>query len=201
MLKKIAICLSFLTALVFTTLLSAPAQAQVDTDSDTKFTVLLDPMLLFWPLGQLTAELKVHPLLGVAVIGGYGQITVDRNSGLGGSQTIALAMLRLGGQVNAYLWGNFASGSHFGVEVMHQLVGASDDGITKSRNNTQLGIYGGYKYTHMLSPTVGLTGLLQAGYSFEVQTTNTSTFVPPNTVYRFGLPSDALLNLKLGATF
>ncbi len=196
MFKKIAICLGLLL-----TLAAVPAHAQEDAEVGTKVTVLLDPMLLFWPLGQLTAELKVHPLIGVAVVAGYGQITVDRNSGLGGVQTLTLPMLRLGGQVNTYLWGSFASGTHFGVEVIHQRIGESEDGITAPRSNTQLGLYGGYKYTHMLSPTIGLTGLLQAGYSFEVQTTNTTTTDPAGTIYRFGLPSDALLNLKLGVTF
>lgn len=195
MIKKIALWLGLVALLV-----GAPAQAQEDSEGGVKLTVLIDPMLLFWPLGQVTAELKVHPLLGVAVVGGYGQVTSERNTSGFTSVPVIQSVMRAGGQVNAYLWGNFASGSHLGVEVVHQRFGDGDDGVTKATNNTQLGLYGGYKYTHMLSPTLGLTGLLQAGYSFEVQTSRTVTSSSV-TVFRFGLPSDALLNLKLGVTF
>lgn len=195
MFKKVAICLSLLLLLA-----PAPAHAEDEESGGTKLTVLFDPMLLFWPLGQLTAELKVHPLIGVAAIAGYGQYTSERNSSGFTSVPVTQPILRLGGQVNAYLWGNFASGSHLGVEAMYQRISDGDDGITKASDSTQLGLYGGYKYTHMLSPTIGLTGLLQAGYTFEIQSSRSVTSSNV-TVFRFGLPSDTLLNLKLGVTF
>lgn len=196
MVKKVAIALSLLLVL----LAAAPAYAEDEESGGTKLTVLFDPMLLFWPLGQLTAELKIHPMIGVAAIAGYGQYTSERSSVGLNSAEVTQPVLRLGGQVNAYLWGSFATGSHLGVEAIYQRVSDGDDGITKASDSTQLGLYGGYKYTHMLSPTIGLTGLLQAGYTFEVQSSRgvTSTNV---TVTRFGLPSDTLLNLKLGVTF
>lgn len=180
-------------------LAAAPAWASDDEATPTRLSVLIDPMLLFLPLGQLTVEYKVHPMIGLAVLGGYGQVTTARNVGFG-SQDVNQVLLRAGGQFNAYLWGGFASGSHVGVELLYQRFGEGDDGLTKASDNTQLGLYGGYKYTHMLSPAVGLTGLLQAGYSFELHSSRGVT-TSTTTVNRFGLPSETMLNLKLGATF
>lgn len=181
-----------------TLLTAAPSWAADDERTPTQLSVLLDPMLLFLPLGQLTAEYKLHPMLGIAVLGGYGQVTSERNAGFG-FVNVTQPVLRVGGQANAYLWGNFASGSHFGVELLYQRIGEGDDNLTKASDNTQLGLYGGYKYTHMLSPTLGLTALLQAGYTFELHSSSTTTSTA--TVYRFNLPSDTLLNIKLGMSF
>lgn len=180
-------------------LAAAPARALDDEPTTTQWSVLLDPLLLFVPLGQLTAEYRVHPTLGVAVLGGYGQVTSERDGGFGPAE-VTQPVLRVGGQANAYLWGSFASGSHFGVELLYQRIGDGDDNLTKASDNTQLGLYGGYKYTHMLSPSIGLTGLLQAGYSFELHSSRTVTS-SSTTVYRLGLPSETLLNLKFGVSF
>ncbi|MBM4342898.1 MAG: hypothetical protein FJ100_05935 [Deltaproteobacteria bacterium] len=175
--------------------LPAPAQSGDDGPSRYRATVSFNPLLLLEPIFEATAEFRVLPMVGVAVIGGGGKRTETVNTGFGNATTTSNLILA-GAQGSYYLSGNFDDGIHGGIEILYarkQIESAA--GTVSSvapKSSTSLGVFGGYKLSWPLSRQVGLTGLLQAGYGWVVQSSSQATV---------DSKAEPFLNVQAGASF
>lgn len=159
--------------------LAAPARAQSGEGGPSRYraTVTFNPLLLLEPVFEVTAEFRVLPMVGVAVIGGGGKRTETVNSGFGNA-TSTSDLIVAGAQASYYLSGNFDDGFHGGLEVLYgrkQLASSTGTVSATPRTSTMVGVLGGYKLSWPLTPQVGLTGLVQAGYAWVVQSSTQST--------------------------
>jgi hypothetical protein len=147
------------------------------------FSLTISPLHLVLPVVELTGEVRVHDKIGIAVIGGAGKYTDPNVSG------ISAKVYELGGQVRAYVIGDFRHGMQIGGEILY--LHLSDSRLSATGEGVAIGPFVGYKLT------------IDAGFTFDAQlgvehvsaqasngtdTANNKTFIP-------------LLNLNVGWSF
>lgn len=116
--------------------------------------VSFSPVHLVFPIVELTVEARLHSRIGVAAIGGYGNV---KSSGL------SIPIWEAGGQFVAYPVGDFDHGMQLGAEVLYMGASAqkSEAGttVTASAAGLSAGAFVGYK----LATRVGFTFNVQGG--------------------------------------
>ena len=114
-------------------------------------SVTMSPIHLVIPMLELSAEVRILPRFGVAVIAGGGATRIK--------QTDELIKLVEGGiSPRYYVWGSFRRGLQVGAELLY-LHAIADDftGATISASGLSVSPYVGYKWTH------------RSGFTFEAQ--------------------------------
>jgi hypothetical protein len=97
------------------------------------------------PVFELTAEVRVARKLGIAVLGGYGQVTVEPDENDPG-EPLKADVYELGAQVRYYAVGTFDHGMQLGAEVLYvHLDAETGTSIVGSGEGTALGPFVGYK--------------------------------------------------------
>lgn len=171
--------------------LSAAAHAQTPGDTqppsapsrpDPIVAITVSPLHLALPMAELTAEIRVAPKLGVAVIGGVGRMRSQTTN-----QTIDL--VEGGASVRYYVTGSFRSGLQIGGEALY-LHGSTDDmSVDIKARGLGLSPFVGYKWTHSSGFTfdgqIGASYMTARGDAATGQSTEKSKFGP-------------LLNLNVG---
>lgn len=157
-------------------------------------SLTLSPLHLILPVFELTAEVRVVDHFGLAVIGGYGSVTVEDNLG----QSEKFSAWELGGQAVWYPMKPF-DGLHVGAELLYLKVESDDlqDGeIRGAGNGLAVGPLVGYK----LLTSGGFTFVAQGGLEYvaiEAEANDTAGNSASEEDSRW-LP---LLNLNLGYSF
>ncbi len=180
-----------------TTAAGVPAMAQSSEGGPSRYraTVTFNPLHLLEPIFEATAEFRVLPMIGIAAIGGGGKRTETANTGFGSATTTSNLILA-GAQGSYYFSGNFDDGFHGGVEVLYaRKEFATTTGTVSAaapKTSTSLGVFGGYKISWPLTAQLGLTGLVQAGYGWLLQSSSQATTDGS---------AEPFLNVQLGASF
>jgi hypothetical protein len=179
----------FLGALGLAAILSASA-AHADAPSpaaEPSITISISPLHLVLPIVELTAEVKVAPGFGVAVIGGAG--TLKASSG-----TERYAAIEGGVNARYYLTGAF-HGVELGAEALYVHVANSATDVTAQAAGLAVGPYAGYKWIQ----SSGLT--LEAQLGVDYLTARADAMSGTTSASSSTSAWGPLLNLQAGWSF
>ena len=170
-----------------------PAEPAPPAEEDLHdVSITFSPLHLLFPIGEITAEVRLADRIGVAAIVGAGTITYQ--DPFGPEQTFTA--FELGAQFRYYLVGDFDHGMQLGAELLWVHVsGEVEGGITGSGSGLAVGPFVGYKY----SASFGLTFDAQLGVTaagIGAQATDGTT-----TETRTETHVGVLLNLNAGWAF
>ena len=126
----------------------APVAYQPPPHPHRVFSLTISPIHLTFPVVELTAEIRAHDKLGVALIGGAGRVK-DRAS------NITAAVYEVGAQLRFYPVGDFRHGMQLGAELIY--LHASESNLSLSGQGVAVGPFIGYKV------------IADAGFTFDVQ--------------------------------
>ncbi len=157
---------------------------------DRDVYISFSPFHLLFPVVELTAEVRLHRKIGIAAIGGYGQITS------GGSK---FSVWEAGGQFVGYPIGHFDHGMQLGLEALYAgISGAESAGsarITATGNGLAMGPFVGYK----LATKVGFSFNVQGGVEYLVASADArSSSASASASQSSFIP---LLNINVGWSF
>jgi hypothetical protein len=159
----------------------APAAYQPPPPPHRVFSLTFSPVHLVFPIVEMTAEIRAHDKLGIAVIGGAGRYT-DR------SASISASVYELGGQLRFYPIGDFRHGLQVGVETLY--LHLSNPAISLGGVGIAVGPFLGYKV------------ISDAGFTFDAQLGG--QYVAARATNGSGESGDTtivLLNLNVGWSF
>ncbi|HEX7704385.1 MAG TPA: hypothetical protein VF403_26775 [Kofleriaceae bacterium] len=154
-------------AISLTCLLALAASAHAEPDSPPHVSLTIEPLYLIVTMVDATAEVRVAPRVGAAVIAGYGR------------PLLGAALWNLGGEVNAYVMRDF-SGLHVGAELQYMGGSFGIPFVTETMPTNPLRIYGGYVGYKCVTRR-GFTSVLQAGVG-HISGGGTSTDAPMSKV-------------------
>ena len=147
------------------------------------FSLTISPLHLVLPVVELTAEARAHDKIGVALIGGGGKYTDPNVSG------ISASVYEVGGQVRAYVLGDFRHGMQLGGELLY--LHLDDKRLSATGEGLAIGPFVGYK----IMTDIGFTFDAQVGFEYITaraqasgSTNNDKSIIP-------------LLNLNVGWSF
>lgn len=167
-----------------------------NAQSERKFSLTMSPIHLAFPVLELTGEYALSPDFGIAAIGGYGSIEVEKSNGISTSKE-DIPILELGAQAMYYPWGDFNGGMQLGAELLWlKIFIPEEEGVTVSANGVAIGPMVGYKWILGF----GLTFDVQGGYQFlfaQAKAKNAAGEELESSVDS-GVP---LLNLNMGWSF
>jgi hypothetical protein len=148
-------------------------------------SVTFSPIHLILPVAELSAEIRVAPKIGVALIGGVGSVTPE-----GSDESVFV--YEVGISPRYYVVGDFRQGVELGVEAVY-LHASTDDQFmsTASAQGLAIGPYVGYKWVH----SIGLTLEAQLGAAYLTLKGESSTATAEDTDF------SVLLNLQVGWSF
>ena len=126
----------------------APVAYQPPPPPRRVFSLTISPLLLLFPIVELTGELRAHDKLGVAFIGGVGRYTDS-------SVNISAAVYELGAQLRFYPIGDFRHGMQLGAEVLY--LHMSQSNLSLRGEGVGVGPFFGYKV------------ISDAGFTFDTQ--------------------------------
>ncbi len=185
------ICLITAVLALFTTGLARTAVAD-DTSltrtavaDEPVLSVTTSPLLLFVPLAELTAELRLARHVGVAAILGIGTFhdkdTNDR-----------ISLYEGGASLRYYVTGSFRTGLQLGAEAIYIHAATVDNTIDVQAAGLAVSPFAGYKWTHRTGVT--LEGQLGASFMVARAKADTGTMAERKAVF-------PMLNLQLGYSF
>lgn len=150
------------------------------------------PLHLIFPVVELMAEVRVHPRIGVAAIGAFGNV---KTAGL------SVPVWEAGGQFVAYPVGNFDHGMQLGAELLYlgasAETGAGQAKISGSATGLATGAFVGYK----LATKVGFSFNVQAGASYLAATGTASNATATATATKSESQWLPLVNANVGWSF
>jgi hypothetical protein len=149
------------------------------------FSLTISPIHLFLPVVELTGEARVHDKVGVALIGGVGKYTDPDDSSLSAS------VWEAGGQVRAYVIGDFRHGMQIGGELLYLHLDSTT--LAATGEGLAVGPFLGYK----IATDVGFTFDAQVGFE-HISARAKSTTGPEMANGKSFIP---LLNLNVGWSF
>ena len=134
--------------------------AEIDGTPQRRFSLMVSPIQLTFPMGEITAEYKVSDRLGIAAVLGYGRVGTTFLTDTGDDHTTAVE----GGiQFRNYVIGNFDHGIQIGAQILYVHARGTDTYTTvSSAEGLAIGPFVGYKVT----TDVGLTLETQVGYEY-----------------------------------
>lgn len=154
-------------------------------ERDPRVSITVSPVHLALPMGELTAEVRLAPKLGVAAVIGVGAIRVD------GIED-RVAVYEGGASVRYYVTGSFRKGIQLGAEALYLYAKTADDVMSDIRaEGLGLSPFVGYKWTHHS----GLTLEAQGGVTYVAVRAHSDTEMKEDS--RVG----PMLNLNLGYGF
>lgn len=126
------------------------------------FSLTMSPIHAALSIFEFTGEYAVSPKFGVAGIGGYGGLELDKTDGTTTTKE-DIPVLELGAQAIYYPWGNFNGGMQVGAELLWlKLFIPEEENVEVSVNGVAIGPMLGYKWVMGF----GLTFDVQGGYQF-----------------------------------
>jgi hypothetical protein len=148
---------------------------------DPSIAITVSPIHLLIPMAEVTAEVRLAPKLGLAVIGGVGRMRLATTND-------SVGLVEGGGSVRYYVTGSFRSGLQLGAEALY--VHASTDDMTVDVKARGLAVspFVGYKWTHRSGFT--FDGQIGASY-MAVQAKSTTQTAEKSKV-------GPMLNLNVG---
>lgn len=119
-------------------------------------SITFSPVHLVLPVAELTAELKVAPKMGVAVILGAGSVTPENSDN-------SVTVFEAGISPRYYVWGDFRNGVELGIEAVYVHGSADSDFMSSATaEGLAVGPYAGYKWVS----SIGLTLEAQLGAQY-----------------------------------
>lgn len=168
------------------------AQAQ----TERTFSLTFSPVHLAFPVFEFTGEYAVSPKFGLAGIGGYGSMELEKTDGTTITKEDA-PVLELGAQAIYYPWGDFNGGLQVGAELLWlKIFLPTEENIEATANGVAVGPMAGYKWV----TSFGLTFVVQGGYQFlfaQAQAKD-DTGTEAEASVETGIP---LINLNAGWSF
>jgi len=143
--------LSTLAFLAAATIATAHAEPKPHGHS---MNLSISPIHLLFPVAEVQAELYVHELASVALIGGYGQITATRSGG----DSVTFDVLEVGGQARAWFYGSSQEGAMAGVEVLYLRVDGEFDDVTGVGAGAAISALAGYRWVWNAGFLIDLNG-------------------------------------------
>jgi hypothetical protein len=181
----------------------APAPPPPETPNDHSVAILISPIHLILPVVEITAEIRVHERIGVAVIGGIGSIDpyqFQRTQPPPGVKTGRFTVWELGGQFVSYPVGHFDHGMQLGAELLYVGVAGTAESATNSASGTGQGLsvgpFIGYKFT----AKVGFSLALQGGVAYLTARADAKD-AQGNTSSTSDSQVGPLININLGWAF
>jgi hypothetical protein len=164
-----------------------------EDDAERRVYVSISPLHLLAPVVELTAEVRVHRKIGVAAIGGYGQVRAAE----GGPR---FTVWELGAQFVGYAVGSFDHGMQLGAEVLYVGVSGEDSAGSVSVSGAGNGLAAGPFVGYKLATKVGFSFNIQAGAQYMVARADatSSTGATAQSQQSSVIP---LLNLNAGWSF
>ena len=177
-------------------LISFACLTAAHAQTERKFSLTNSPIHLALPIFEFTGEYAVAPKFGVAAIGGYGGMELEKSDGFTVTKE-TIPVLELGAQAMYYPWGDFNGGMQVGAELLWiKLFIPEDEGVVVTANGVAVGPMLGYKWVM----SFGLTFVVQGGYQFMFAQAkgvdNTGAEMESNV--DAGIP---LINLNMGWSF
>jgi hypothetical protein len=178
-------------AAVLVLALSTVAYAQTPADMqppapparpDPSVAITVSPLHLALPMAEVTAEVRVAPKLGVAVIGGIGRMHIQTTNE-------PVALVEGGASIRYYVTGSFRSGLQVGGEALYLHGSTEAMNVDIKARGLGLSPFIGYKWTHSSGFTfdgqIGASYMAARGEAATGQSAEKSKFGP-------------LLNLNIG---
>lgn len=125
---------------------------------DNAVAVSVSPIHLVLPVVELQVEIYATEKISVALIGGYGKVTVDQ--GFLGEQTFTV--WEAGAQARVYPTGSVQDGIYLGAEVLKLGVSGDVDNVSGTGEGLEIGGIVGYKWVWQSGFLIDLNG--GAGY-------------------------------------
>jgi hypothetical protein len=162
-----------------------PATTAEPPEKPLMASVTFSPIHLVFPVAELSAEIRVAPKMGVAVIGGVGTVTPTNSDE-------SVFVYEVGLSPRYYVVGDFRQGVELGVEAVY-LHASTDDQFmtTASAQGLAIGPYIGYKWVAKM----GLTLEAQLGAAYLTLRGESSTATAEDS------DVSVLLNLQVGWSF
>lgn len=173
--------------------------AAAATDHGHVVSITNSPLHLASPgIVEMTGEYAVNRSLGVALIAGYGQPTLETEDESTGDVTRHdVTVYEAGAQARYYLFGSFDHGMQVGGEVLYlSITGFEEDGVRGSASGFGIGPFIGYKKTARF----GLTFDAQLGFQYFAAQAEASDN-DGNSAEGDSSSTGVLLNLNLGWAF
>jgi uncharacterized protein DUF3575 len=179
--KLTCLVLAVLTA----TAAAQPAEptAPAPTRDDPTVSLTFSPLHLFIPMAEVTAEFRVAPKVGLAVVGGVGMIRDQTTNE-------RISLLEGGASIRYYALGSFRSGAQIGFEALYLHAATTDMSIDVRGRGIGLSPFVGYKWTH----TSGFTFDGQIGVTYVTASAESTTATA--SASKIG----PMLNLNVGWT-
>lgn len=155
---------------------SASAEDPADPDEGLRnVSLTFSPLHLFMPMLELTAEVRLARKFGVAALGGYGQITGERDPG-DTREPLTATVYEIGAQARYYVFGSFDHGMQLGAEVLYLHLDADTTGsIVASGEGLAVGPFAGYKIATQFGFTFdGQLGIQYLAARAEAHDTDTN---------------------------
>ncbi len=162
-------------------LLAIPSLAH----AEPRVAVTVSPIHLVLPVGEVTAEVRVAPKLGIAAIAGAGSVRVD-------DVDRRIGVYEGGLSARYYVTGSFARGIQLGAEAIYLHAQTTDDVMSSVRaEGLGLSPFAGYKWTH------------HAGFTLEGQlgVTYIAVRAKSDTASAEDRRVGPMLNLNVGYSF
>ena len=153
-------------------------------DDLPRVSVTVSPVHLILPVGELTAELRVHDRIGIAAIAGAGAVRVD---GIEDRITVYEGGL----SARYYVTGSFRTGLQLGAEAIYLHANTTGDTMAVKAEGLGLAPFTGYKWT----ARSGLTLEGQLGVTYVAVRAKSDTASDDDS--RVG----PMLNLNIGYGF
>lgn len=119
--------------------------------------ITISPLHMIIPMAEVTAEVRLAPKLGVAVIGGVGMIRDDVTDE-------RIELFEGGASARYYVTGSFRTGLQVGAEALYVHATTEDMSVDIKARGLGLSPFVGYKWTHRSGFT--LEGQLGASVMF-----------------------------------
>jgi hypothetical protein len=162
-----------------------PGASTPEPEKPLLASITISPVHFALPVGELTAEFKLAPKFGVAVIGGVGTVTPENSND-------SVFVYEIGVSPRVYVIGDFRQGVELGVEALYLHANADDQFMASvSAQGLAIGPYAGYKWVSQL----GLTLEAQLGGSYLTARGESSTATNESSDFI------VLLNLQVGWSF
>jgi len=159
-------------------------------------SVAFSPLHLTLPIVELTGEVRLHKLMSIAAIAGYGSVKLDYSGTPPSGAPDRATVYEIGGQYRFYPIGGFDNGLQLGLEALYIHAGVENATASGVASGFAVGPFAGYK---IITP-VGFTFDGQLGVEFitgKAQAQNTSG----QSASTSGKTTIPLLNLNIGWSF
>jgi hypothetical protein len=178
-------------------------EEEEDKPHDHSVAVLLSPFHLILPVVEITAEIRLHERIGVAIIGGVGSIDpyqFQQTKPPPGVKTGRFTVWEAGGQFVSYPVGHFDHGMQLGAELLYVGIAGSAESATNSASGTgqglSMGPFIGYKFT----AKVGFSLAIQGGIAYVTARADAKD-AQGNTASTTDSQWGPLINFNLGWAF